>query len=316
MKRTLLVIIIFFVFNACKKEGTINPYDDPNLAPPITNDTNYFPDPTAFAALHNNIFIPTCSNSGCHDGAFEPDFRTIESSYNTLVYHPVIKNDATNSYEFRVEPGNSDKSVLYKRLIEDIDGISGIMPLSAEYNPEHYWYDHKDEYIQNIKDWIDDGAKDIFGNTPLQANKVPEMRGCIAFLTGQNNPLNREQPRGTIYIPSNATSVDFWFSVLDDKLTPNQLTFNKIKFAPNLLNFENQPEYTLEVITPSLIETGFYLSTVDEFYHKYTLDMSSYNSGDVVFIRIYVQDDINDITEIPSNGTEYQIIKHFTFTVQ
>tara|TARA_B110000196_G_scaffold232734_1_gene201226 strand:- start:88 stop:789 length:702 start_codon:yes stop_codon:yes gene_type:complete len=233
-----------------------------------------------------------------------------------MVYHPVIKNDIANSYEFRVEPGNSDKSVLYKRLIEDIDGISGIMPLTAEYNPEHYWYDHEEEYIQNIKDWIDDGAKDIFGNTPLQANKVPEMRGCIAFLTGQNTPLNREQPRGTIYIPSNATSVDFWFSVLDDKLTPNQLTFNKIKFAPNLLNFENQPEYTLEVITPSLIETGFYLSTVDEFYHKYTLDMSSYNSGDVVFIRIYVQDDINDITEIPSNGTEYQIIKHFTFTVQ
>ena len=316
MQRTLLVIIILFVFNACKKEGVINPYDALNLAPPNTNDTNYFNDPTSFAALHNNIFIPTCANSGCHDGTFEPDFRTIESSYNTLVYHPVIKNDATSSYDFRVEPGNSDKSVLYKRLIEDIDGISGIMPLTAEYNPEHYWYDHEEEYIQNIKDWIDDGAKDIFGNSSLQANKVPEMRGCIAFLTGQNTLLNREQPRGTIYIPSNATSVDFWFSVLDDKLTPNQLTFNKIKFAPNLLNFENQPEYTLEVITPSLIETGFYLSTVDEFYHKYTLDMSSYNSGDVVFIRIYVQDDVNDITEIPSNGTEYQIIKHFTFTVQ
>ena len=88
-------------------------------------------------------------------------------------------------------------------------------------------------------------------------------------------------------------------------ITPNQLTFNKIKFAPNLLNFENQPEYTLEVITPSLIETGFYLSTVDEFYHKYTLDMSSYSSGDVVFIKIYVQDNVNDITEIPSNGSVF-----------
>ena len=131
MKRILLVILVCFTFTTCKKDGSINPYNNSNLGPPSTNDTNYFADPTAFAALHNNIFIPTCANSGCHDGTFEPDFRTIESSYNTLVYHPVIKNNTTNPYQFRVDPGNSDKSVLYKRLIEDIDGISGIMPLSA-----------------------------------------------------------------------------------------------------------------------------------------------------------------------------------------
>ena len=309
-------IFICGFFTACKKDVSVNPYENSDLQPPNISDTNYFPDPTAFAALHNNIFIPTCANSGCHDGTFEPDFRTIESSYNTLVYHPVIKNDAINSYEFRVDPGNSNKSILYKRLIEDIDGISGIMPLSAEYNPEHYWYDHEEEYIQNIKDWIDDGAKDVFGNTPLQANKVPEMRGCIAFLTGQNTPLNREQPRGTIYIPSNATSVDFWFSVLDDELSADQLTYNKIKFSSSLVDFENQTEYNLEVMSSPITEAGFYLSTVDDFYHKYTLDMSAYSSGDVVFIKIYLQDDVNDITEIPSNGAEYQIIRHFTFTVQ
>jgi len=74
--------------------------------------------------------------------------------------------------------------------------------------------------------------------------------------------------------------------------------------------------YNLEIITPPIIESGFYLSTVDEFYHKYTLDMSSYTTGDVIFIKIYIQDNVNDITEIPSNGAEYQIIKHFTFTVQ
>lgn len=316
MKKILLLIFVSFILSACKKDGPINPYDNPNLQPPTTIDTNYFPDPTVFAALHNNIFIPTCANSGCHDGAFEPDFRTIESSYNTLVYQPVIKNDAANSYEFRVKPGDSDKSVLYKRLIEDIDGMSGIMPLSAEYNPEHYWYDHEEEYIQNIKDWIDNGAKDIFGNSPLQANKVPEMRGAIAFITGQTTPLPRDPPRGTIYVPSSASSIDLWFSVLDDKLSPNQLTYNKIKFAPSLFSFENQTEYDLAVITPPLIETGFYLSTVDEFYHKYTLDMSSYGPGDVVFMKIYVQDDVNTVTEIPSNGAEYQIVKHFTFTVQ
>ena len=68
-------------------------------------------------------------------------------------------------------------------------------------------------------------------------------------------------------------------------------------------------------MTHPIIETGFYQSTTDEFYHKYTLNMSSYSSGDVVFIKIYLQDDVNIVTEIPSNGSDYQIVKHFTFTV-
>ena len=317
MEKSLYIfIIISLFFQACKKDGEINPYDNPNLNSNEDIDTNYFSDATTFQALHNNIFIPTCANSGCHDGAFEPDFRTIESSYNTLVYHPVIKNDNVNTYEFRVKPSNSDKSVLYKRLIEDIDGISGIMPLSAEYNPEHYWLDHKEEYIQNIKDWIDNGAKDMFGNLPLQSNNIPEMRGAIAFVTGQNIALPREMPRGTIYVPSSANSIDLWFSVQDDVLATNELSYNKIKFSTNLFNFENSPEFPLEVIMPPKNETGYYVSATDDFYHKYTLDMSTFTIGDIVFIKIYVKDDVNPVTEIPSSGSDYNIVKHFTFTVQ
>ena len=110
-----LFIIISLIFQSCKKDGEINPYDNPILNSPEDTIINYFIDATTFQALHNNIFIPTCANSGCHDGTFEPDFRTIESSYNTLVYHPVIKNDNVNSYEFRVKPSSSEKSVLWNQ---------------------------------------------------------------------------------------------------------------------------------------------------------------------------------------------------------
>jgi hypothetical protein len=326
MQKSLYIIIIALFFNACKKDGEINPYDDPGLDPPQSNDTNYFNSPTSFAALQNNIFAPTCANAGCHDGGmFPPDFRTIESSYSTLVYQPVIKNNPAETYQYRVKPGESNKSVLYARLLADASGTSTfdpnsqVMPIDAsiEYDPNksHTWHGVKGQYIPNIKDWIDNGAKDIFGNTPLEPNKIPEMRGCIAFTTGQTTPLNREQPRGTIYIPSNATSVDFWFSVHDDLLNSDQLTYNQVKFSKNLFNFSSQPSYILEVITPPKIETGFFQSTTDKFYHKYTLNMSSFNSGDVVFIKIYLQDNVNPVTEIPSNGSEYQIVKHFTFTV-
>ena len=314
MKKSLhIFIIIALVVQACKKDGEINPYDNPNLNFPKDTSTNFFADPTTFQALHNNIFGPTCANSGCHDGSFPPDFRTIESSYNTLVYQPVIKNDSVNPYEFRVKPADAEKSVLYRRLVEPFPtDTDDVMPIYAD----TAWYNNKEEYIQNIKDWIDNGAKDMFGNLPFQPNNIPEMRGAIAFVTGQNTPLSREMPRGTIYVPSSANSIDLWFSVQDDILATNELSYNKIKFSTNLFNFENQPEFPLEVIVPPKNETGYYLGTTDDFYHKYTLDMLTYNSGDIVFIKIYVKDDVNPVTEIPSNGSDYNIVKHFTFTVQ
>ena len=97
------IIFYFFLFSC--QEDTINPYDDPNLDPPNNTDTNYFNNPASFAALQNNVFRPYCANSGCHDGGmFPPDFRTIESSYSTLVYQPVIKNNSSETYRYRVKP--------------------------------------------------------------------------------------------------------------------------------------------------------------------------------------------------------------------
>ena len=321
----LFGFLLLILFSSSCKQDDINPYDDPSLLPPDNIDTNYFTNPSSFSSLHYNVFMPYCANSGCHDGSFEPDFRTIESSYSTLVYQPVIKNNDSQTYQYRVIPGSSEQSVLYARLLSDDNGVSmfdnnsQVMPIDADivYDPNqnHSWHINKNEMIANIKQWIDDGAQDMFGNIPNEYNKVPEMLGCIAYITGQNTPLAREMPRGSIYVPSSANTIDLWFSVLDDNLTSDQLQYNKIKFSKNFFSFLLQPEYPLEVLSSPIVGTGFYPSNDIEFYHKYTLDMSSYSVGDVVFIKIYLQDDVNSVTEIPSNGSDYQIIKHFTFTV-
>src|SRR5690349_21194145 len=113
-----LFILGFVVFQACSKEAPDNPYN--NVKPPPDDTTAvYMPDPKSFEGLHAYIFKPTCANSGCHDGTFEPDFRNIFSAYNTLVYHPIVKNDPGNNYQYRVLPGNPDKSIIFCRLTKD-----------------------------------------------------------------------------------------------------------------------------------------------------------------------------------------------------
>ena len=305
--------ILFFVFlvicSSCKEE--LNPFEfDDNTN--SNNDTVYFTDPTSFSALHNNIFSTTCANSGCHDGTFEPDFRTIESSYNSLVYQPPIKNDLNNTFDYRVKPGNSLQSVLYHRLIVDIDGISGIMPLESEDD----WDNNQDVYIQNIKDWIDQGAKDIFGNLPSLPNDIPIGRGMVVFNSGQtNNPLSRDAS-GSVLVSNTLDSIDIWFSVIDDVLLPYELDYNKIKISTNLFNFSNITEEDLIVLTSPINQLGFFSTTLmEEYYHKFVLDLSNYSIGDIIYLKIYLEDDVNPVAEIPNNGSPFTFIRYFSLKI-
>ena len=105
---------------SCRPETPPNPYDD---LPPVVDTDGLVVPPLPegnFAWLHQQVFAPTCANSGCHDGTFEPDFRTVGSAWNTLVNHPVIANDAAMSFNRRVVPGSVSNSFLFERLTVNI----------------------------------------------------------------------------------------------------------------------------------------------------------------------------------------------------
>lgn len=146
---------------ACSKNEHVNPFDPFKPKDDVVVDDDSL-SLESLAGLHQRVFRPTCANSGCHDGNFEPDFRTIESTYNTLVMQPVIKNDPQNSYTHRVVPGDPDASQLIARLTFDIDGNSGVMPLVIE--PDSDWVEERENYIAHIRAWIAKGAPDALDN--------------------------------------------------------------------------------------------------------------------------------------------------------
>ena len=187
-------------------------------------------------------------------------------------------------------------------VVATFDPNSQVMPLTADivYDPnqEHEWHSEKEVHISNIKTWIEEGAKDMFGNPAIQPNSKPEMQGVVAFVTGTTTALPRIG-RGTIQVPAGTQSLDIWFSVTDDNLFPYNLTYNKVKFSKNLFQFHLQEEISLNVVNTPILEAGYYASNQVEYYHNITHDISDLVSGDEVFIKIYVKDDVNEITEIP-----------------
>ncbi len=306
-----LVILVIFVFSyGCKKNEIENPYEgyttpkkyeEPTLAGLPTSNFGY---------LHATVFKPTCANSGCHDGAFEPDFRTITSSYNNTVYHNVLTNNPAGDFTFRVKPGDAALSLLHERLITALPNTSGIMPAVSG----DEWIANKANHINGIKTWINDGAKDMYGNSPVVGNPNPIVTGFNVY---DNNNTTTPKIRAPgaggvtpILVPRN--DVDFWFSV-DDDLTPGaSMTVNEVKVSTSMFGFDTVAAQTMNV--SSAITANDFSGNSTSFTHKLDIDLSSYPSTTkYLFVRVYVQDG-NHTTpaENPSDGSSQLAIYLFT----
>ena len=313
MKKYISYSLVFFfmvlVVVSCKKDGEelTNPYE--GLTVPVDNDN---PDADAlpegsFAWLHAKVFRPTCANSGCHDGTFEPEFRTISSAYNSLVNHPVIANDPGNNFSYRVVPGNHQQSWLYQRLTVEVDNTSGMMPLATD--PGSDWPELSNFYVEKIAQWIDDGAKDMFGNPAPAAgvNGIPLAYGMAVFPTGNTtNPYPREENPtlgvGSILVPTGP--VDLWFGAVDDNAGVNNFTSFSMKVSSNITDFSNAVEVPCTLSGP--ITALDFTDNTTQLYYKATFDFSGIPAGEQRYVRVYINDGVQpSVTELPNSSSNY-----------
>lgn len=314
MRKVLVAVTIALVaFSSCKDNIIteldplpFNPYDtityNDSIIPPIPIDSN------TFLGIHQYILAVKCAQPACHDGSFEPDYRTVFSSYNTLVYAPVVKNDATNSFTYRVVPFDTTMSWLHERITTD-DPVLGRMPLYDSLPPRQ---------IELITNWINDGAQDIFGQTPQLPNPQPYFYGLVAYQTSNN--MRIDTFRGDFFLnpfsaPANQ-DIDIWFGITDDDPIPVISGPNKVKFSTDATNFDSAPFHNLLVQFPPFDSYAIY-GTPAPYYLHYTINTSQFNSGDIVYMRVYTQDpDHANVTEIPSATAPYYFKTYFAFIVQ
>lgn len=306
------IVILLLMTQGCKKNEIENPYD--NYTTPIL-----YEEPTLtslpssnFGYLHATIFKPTCANSGCHDGAFEPDFRTITSSYNNSVYHNVLTNNPAGDFVYRVKPGDAALSLLHERLLIALPNTSGIMPAVSGSE----WASNKTKHIKNVKDWINNGAKDMYGNAPVVGNPNPIVTGFNAYANNStSSPYSRASGAGILPILIPRTNIDLWFSVDDDATSSTSMTVNEIKIDTAMFDFDAVTASSMSV------SGGFtandFSGNSTSFTHKFDFDASAYPTGTLLFVRVYVQDANHTMpAENPSDGSSKPTIYLFTlFTI-
>ena len=295
---------------SCEKELPPNPFDQDTHS----DSTNVVVlSPTSIEGLHQHIFKPTCANSGCHDGTFEPDFRTIESTYYSLVYQDIIKQNIANPLDYRVLPGDANQSMIMQRLTIDLGGNSGIMPLAID--PESDWNDNSLQYIQNIKDWINDGAKDVFGLPSQNVNLKPQLLGSAITATGSSVAFTRNI-EGIIEIPQGTVSIDIYIAIEDKETAPANIVSALVDLSLSADDFSNALKDTFNYQNP--LNFIGYSATNVPFYHKITIS-SPYNiwsQNEVVFLNVWVDDGDNIPTNSPGLYALEHLKKYYAFKLK
>jgi hypothetical protein len=304
---TVFLLFIFVIWSGCNQDPPENPFDNVDNTQDTVRLEITPPDSATIAGLYVNVFKPTCANVGCHDGNFEPDYRTLESTYNTMVYQAPVKNDG--NYEYRVKPGDINKSVLMARLEGQ---ITPLMPFQLE--PDSDWGAKRETYLAQIRKWINDGAPDMMGVLPGLAHPTPRLLGARGMRGGVWLP--RTGGTGPLQISDPAQTISLYLAFGHDEINPNLFTHNKIAFSTHANEFDQAQQYNLEIIDTPVIERGFDGSMVS-FTHKVDIIPAQIFPGiSHIFFRAYVQDQHNPVTEIPTENGIFYIKNYMSYRIQ
>jgi hypothetical protein len=292
-------LMSFVLMNCTEDNLPINPYDGIDYG-----DTTLVIDTvsaTSFVRLHRDVLGPSCNVMGCHDGTFEPDFRTVESSYNTLVFHPIIKNNLAEEFNYRVVPGDTALSVLHERLTNCCfvntndrmpqDNIGNSLPTADLYA---------------VTAWILEGAKDITGAIPNEPNNLPNVKFYSVMNATYDSTYsgNRAEFYMPFLMPENET-VNFIFRVNDDHTNAGNMSVNQLSLSEYADDFSN--EITATAVTFEQTNKVWLLP----------FNTAVLQSGKTYFMRYTINDGDNPTnTTYPNNQTSFVYKNMWSFTVQ
>ena len=303
MKKLLFLSLIFttILTNCTEDDLPINPYDGIDYG-----DTTLIIDtvfPYSFVKVHRDILAPSCNVMGCHDGSFEPDFRTVESSYNTLVYHPIIKNNLEEEFTYRVVPNDTALSVLHERLTNCcFVNTNDRMPQDNIGNSLNQ------EDLDIITNWILAGAKDITGSIPDEPNNMPNVEYFIVTNSTYDSTYSDNRVGGLFYqpfiMPANE-DINFLVIVEDDKTDPADLLVHKLEISEYQNNYNN----AIEIFATT------YVAQFEVWVVPF--NTSVLQSGKQYYFRYTVNDGENpNNTVYPNNQTSFIYKGIWSFTMQ
>lgn len=135
ISRILVLVYILLMISGCE-ENIVSECEESN---PLPGEAKL----NTFSGIQAKLFNTTCASSGCHgENGTQANLMLVEG----VAYSNLVDQQSFLYPQFlRVEPGDSDNSLLIKML----RGETGIMPPTGRLD---------DAIIDSVAMWIDEGA--------------------------------------------------------------------------------------------------------------------------------------------------------------
>lgn len=314
-----LVTLLMLLLAGCQEEGDPDPPQNPydGIMQPVEKEEQP-PDSNSILGLHQFIFERTCADPGCHDGSFEPDFRTVYSTYRSLVLHPVIKNSLNGGpvFEYRVVPGDYQSSWLHERVTTD-DQTLGRMPLYKEPLTAGE--------INAIRSWIENGAPDVYGNAASVGPQRPKLTGLISYIDTFGIWVRVDTFKTNFYDPIGSFKnqrVQIWFCVEDDNTPTAELELNRVDFGKTesfyIADFENGRSYNAQFDPQGKTITNYNGTGETKIFHWF-IEVNTaegyFEEGDFYQMRYHVREPGEATVPFPQEDAAIDLKNYYTLYI-
>lgn len=293
---------------SCKKTNPKtehNPYDD--IKRDSTSGIDIPLDSLTITYVHKKVLSSRCALNGCHDGHFEPDYRTPQSSYSTLVYAPIVKNNLAGQYKYRVIPFDTTNSVLYIRVTNCcFVNHNDRMP------QDNIGVPLPDSSLNVIRQWIMHGARDMFGNITRLPNEPPVISpGYGASSTDYQTIYSNNRLDSVYYnpfvVPTSVANFYLIVNVTDDSTAISQLQVNQLKISTHADDFS----------AATTVNAFYFNAGSNGQYWVANIATSGLPTNDTLYMRYYVNDGAHAVnTEFPRTELPYPYKTYWSFIRQ
>ncbi len=286
--------------HSCSQDNFENPYDQIDYGDVSDVESA---SPFSITGLHRDIFQPRCAIPACHDGNFEPDYRSVQSTYSTLVYHPITKNNENLEFNFRVVPFDPEASVLIERLTNCC-----FVNQDDRMPQDNIGVPLEEELIDAIRQWIADGAKDVFD----KVGSYPNTRARILFYVPTNENFERDfslqrlERFGSFILPSQQ-NVKLVVGVMDDSTAVVDLINNRVRFSTERDDFS-------QAVT---IDSEYFNANENGEFWVTDFNSSQFPENTAIYFRVYSNDGEQESdTEFPQDDDLFVYKDFYSFIVQ
>ena len=313
MRKLLLVFSLalvagIFSTSSCKKEEPEpeNPFDKIDYGDDTPNPDTL--NAITLAGLHRNLFVTKCAVPGCHDGNFEPDFRTVQSTFSTLVYAPIIKNNDDNEFTYRVVPFDTAKSVLHERITNCcFVNVDDRMP------QDNIGTGLPQEDIDKVAQWILNGARNSSGDVATRPDLEPLFVLYYAANTAFTEEYSALENRvdsvifNPFKIPSGEASFAFIAAVTDDFTPIPELLYNRLYISEQKDDFTGATQ--VQAVSIDIPGQGpLWIATVQ---------LAGLTPGVQYYMRYYTNDGQHaNNTEFPNTTSVDAYKTYWSFIIQ